>query len=79
MHGAVVIETSGKRPITIAEQTFSMAAGSVANVTIEVSGAVLTQLEKAHTMNVKLTTNARDSGKPPDGQTYTGQLSLTYR
>lgn len=74
----MVIETPGRNPALIAKQTFTMVAGAAANVTIELSGALLAQLEKAHTMKVQLTSDAKDFAKPLKNQTYEGQLTLNY-
>ncbi len=76
--GTEVIKTTGTTPTTVSSQTITIVAGSAAKIIVQVSGALLTQLESAHKLAVTLSTSAKDGATPPNSQTYQQALTLTY-
>jgi parallel beta-helix repeat protein len=76
--GTAALKTTGTSPVTITKQHFTMAAGSAAKITVTLTGALLTQLESAHKLAVKITTTAKDAATPPGSQTHHQALTLTY-
>jgi flagellar hook-length control protein FliK len=76
--GTEVIKTAGTSPTTISSEAITSVAGSAINVTFELTGALLSQLESAHKLAVTLFTSAKDGATPPNSQTYQQALTLTY-
>jgi hypothetical protein len=76
--GTAVIKSTGSEPTPITNQSFTIKPGLGVEVTIQLTGALLSQLETGHKLTVNLTTTAHDGAKPPHSQTYSQQLTLTY-
>jgi parallel beta-helix repeat protein len=77
--GKEKIETTGTSPTMVSSQSFTMVAGSAAEVTVQLSGTLLSGLQSTHRVKVELTTAADDAASPPQEQKHHQRLTLTYR